>query len=329
MTAARRRSRHIPKGDTLRPGETHTPHHVTSFSTSYLTHSLLHLSWRLQPRDLTLALLLDEHRTLTTAQITAVLFSSPRTCRNRLDVLRHLGFIDRVLLNRPGRPLGAHWVPGRLSARYAALSRDERPPTARALWERQDSVMTTDKLGHLVGTNQFFIDLLAHTRTHPGTRLARWWSTRHTAAAHGRRINPDGHGIWREGDSTVGWYLEHDRGTESHRRLVEKLDPYRALRADGGPHYPVLFWLPTTARESNLHHRLAGVPPGVTVATAARDAANGAGPAGAVWRLAGNGRHRLRLSELPSRPGQPGAYNPGPATPDEDPLRLLLPYPSS
>ncbi|MDQ1646710.1 MAG: hypothetical protein QOJ50_2894 [Cryptosporangiaceae bacterium] len=326
MTRPRRRPRHIPKGDTPVPGETITPPILSPVSSSYLTHSLLHLSWRLQPRDLTLALLLDEHRTLTTGQITTVLFSSPRTCRNRLDALRGLRFIDRVLLNRPGQPLSAHWVPGPLSARYAALARDERPPTARALWERQDSIMTTDKLGHLVGANQFFIDLLARARTHPGARLLRWWSARSAAAGHGGLIHPDGHGIWREGGSTAGFYLEHDTGTETHRRLAGKLEQYRSIQSRGGPSYPVLFWLPSTARENNLHRHLAGLTAGVTVATAARDAANGAGPAGAVWRLAGNGRHRLRLSELPSRPGKPDTgYDPGPATPDQDPLRLLLP----
>jgi hypothetical protein len=95
-------------------------------------------------------------------------------------------------------------------------------------------------------------------------------------------------------------------------RLVAKLEPYRRLRRDGGPGYPVLFWLPTTARETNLHARLAGVSPGgIAVATAARDTA--AHPARAVWRLVGNGRRRLRLAELPNQPGRPGPYNPGPA----------------
>jgi hypothetical protein len=135
-------------------------------------------------------------------------------------------------------------------------------------------------------------------------------------------VRPDGHGVWRDHDTTAGFYLEHDRGTEPIGRLITKLEPYRRLRRDGGPGYPVLFWLPATARETNLHARLAEAPlAGLAVATAARDAADH--PAEAVWRLAGNGRRRMRLAELPNQPGRPGPYNPGPATPDQHPLRLL------
>jgi len=59
------------------------------------------------------------------------------------------------------------------------------------------------------------------------------------------------------------------------------------------------------------------------VATAARDAVAGHGPAGPVWRVAGNGRRRLRLAELPCQLGEPGAYHPGPPAPEQDPLYLL------
>ena len=87
----------------------------------------------------------------------------------------------------------------------------------------------------------------------------------------------------------------------------------------------MLFWLPTTARETNLHRRLNGAARGLIVATAARDrrSAAGHGPAGPVWKVAGNGRRRLRLAELPCRLGQAGGYNPGPPTPEQDPLYLL------
>ena len=63
------------------------------------------------------------------------------------------------------------------------------------------------------------------------------------------------------------------------------------------------------------------------MATAARDALDGHSPAGPVWRLAGNGRHRLHLADLPSHHGRPGPYTPGPPTPDQDPLHLLPPTP--
>ena len=285
--------------------------------------SLLQVSWRLLPRDYTLALLLDDHRVLTTGQITAALFGSARTCRNRLTVLRRIGFVERFTLpRRPGGQALECWLPGLLAARYAALARDQRPPSPATVRDRQDAVLASPQLTHLLGVNQFFVDLLAHTRAHPHTRLARWWPAAQATAAAGRRIRPDGHGVFVDHEQTVAFWLEHDTGTETIGRLAGKVEAYRRLRADGGPGYPVLFWLPNPTREANLHRRLTSTPPsGIPVATAVADPA-GPGPAGPVWRLAGNGRRRLRLAELPYHPGRPGPYHLQPPIEQDDPLRL-------
>jgi hypothetical protein len=120
----------------------------------------------------------------------------------------------------------------------------------------------------------------------------------------------------------VGWFLELDRGTETLGRLVDKLVSHRRLHAEGGPPWAVLFVLPNRTREQNLHRKLAEHPePTLTVATTSPE--SGDDPAGPVWRLAGNGRHRLPLTQLPSGHGQPGSLNPGPPEPDQNPLRLL------
>jgi hypothetical protein len=90
-----------------------------------------------------------------------------------------------------------------------------------------------------------------------------------------------------------------DLGTEPLSRVAGKLSGY----ADLGPRraYPVLFWLPGTAREANLHAVLSrtGVPDGVTVATAAADHDTHNGPAGPVWRTYGD-PGRVALSDLPA-----------------------------
>ena len=102
-------------------------------------------------------------------------------------------------------------------------------------------------------------------------------------------VRPDGHGVWIDGGR---------RGAVLARRSTSapKLCPGSSASSPATPRspppraYPVLFWLPTAAREANLHAHLtrAGVPDGVTVATAAADHAAGAGgPAGPVWRVAG------------------------------------------
>jgi hypothetical protein len=327
MTNHGNATRNIPPGDISRPGVPRTPRpRPVDISRRGRPHdSLREISWRLEPRDYVLAHLLHEHRYLTTAQITAILFSSERTCRNRLNILRKLGFIDWFMPVRPSRGrLPVHWVPGPLSARYVALHNGERPPTPRAVREAQDALVSGGHLDHTDGTNQFFVDLIAHSRTQPDTRLTRWWPGRRIAAAVDHNVRPDGHGVWSEHDRQVAFFLEYDTGTEAHRVLAAKLPAYRKAAAAGGPVWPVLFWLPTTARETNFHRRLNGAARGLVVATAARDTAAEHGPAGPVWKVAGNGRRRLRLAEMPCRIGQPGAYHPGPPTPEQDPLHLLL-----
>jgi len=287
-------------------------------------HTLIDLSHRLRPRDYTIAALLDEHVTLTTEQLTSMLFDNPITCRHRLQALRGLGFIDRFIRNRPGAPNPVCWLPGPLSARYMALARGDNPPTARALRERQDRVYASPTLAHLLAVNSVFAALLVHARQHRGADLTRWWSERTTTAAFGRRIRPDGHGVWTDGHGQTGFFVELDRGTETIGTLVDKLGSHRRLRAEGGPAYPILFVLPSRIREQNLHRRLTDRPePALHVATTSPE--SGPDPAGPVWRLAGNGRHRLTLGELPSDHGEPGPLTPGPPRPDQHPLRLPNP----
>jgi hypothetical protein len=243
-----------------------------------------------------------------------------------MTTLRSFGFVDRFIRrNEPGVANLVCWVPGPLSARLTALATEQTPPTARALRERQDRVYANPALDHLLDTNEFFTRLLAHSRSHEDTALRRWWSERVTTGAFGQRIHPDGHGVWAEPDRETGFFLELDRGTEPLGRLADKLSSYRRLRAEGGPPYVVLFALPSRAREQNLHRRLADRPePSLVIATTSPEA--GSDPADPVWRLVGNGRHRLGLADLPGGHGQPGPLNPGPPGPADHPLRHLCDY---
>ena len=288
------------------------------------TSTLLDASKRLRPRDYTIAHLLDQHLVLTTAQLAPVFFDSPITCQHRLHTLRRLRFIDRFVRNRPGVPRPLCWVSGPLSARYVALAGEDAPPTLKAVRERQDRIFSSPRLDHLLGINEFFIQLLVHARHHPQTRLARWWSERDTSAAYGRRIHPDGHGVWVGGGRSVGFFLEL-----RHR--------HRAARAAGRPSWrrtagcrrgrPVL---PGAVRAALAGPGAEPAPP-----VRRRDGARawpwrpparsrGDDPAGAGV-AAGRQRPRtaLTLADLPSAHGQPGPINPGAPTPEQDPLRLL------
>lgn len=120
--------------------------------------------------------------------------------------------------------------------------------------------------------------------------------------------------MWIEDGREVRFFLEHDTGAGPVRDLMERIERHRQLRYGGGPDYPVLIWLPTRAREAELHAdlkrgRFGLTLAGLTVATAARD--TGAGPACAAWWVttandesrsatAGTEQDRCRLKDLRS-----------------------------
>ncbi len=282
---------------------------------------------RMQRRDQAIARLLDEHRTLTTTQIAAVFFSTDSTAANRLYELRRVGWLNRFIAAPGlGRP-GVHWVLGPTGAVWSAGYDDRIPPHPNTSIRRAIALSASANLTHTDGANQFFVDLLARARAQPDCRVERWWSATHVGEAFGQRVHPDGHAVWREGARQVGFLLEYDTGTETLGRLKDKLDPYVRLRRDGGPDYPVLFYLPSPVRETNFHRKLNGLaatlPITVATATPSGAGAHPDGPAGPIWKVAGNGRSRYRLAALLSHPGRLGAYHPGPPTPEQDPLFLL------
>src|SRR5207237_10242595 len=131
-----------------------------------------------------------------------------------------------------------------------------------------------------------------HSDSMDGARLARWWNEARCRAVCGNLVRPDGHGVWHTARRAVPFWLEMDLGTEVLSRVAGKLTGYAHL-AGTRRGYPVLFWLPTAARETNLHAHLArtGVPDGLTVATATDEHPAGTGgPPGAACRVAAHPR---------------------------------------
>jgi hypothetical protein len=121
-----------------------------------------------------------------------------------------------------------------------------------------------------------------------------WWGERRCAAAWGDLARPDAAAVWRSpAGARVGFAVEYDTGTEALARVAAKLADYTDLAVAAGQVLPVLFWLPSVAREAALHRlfdptaldRAAGAGSGLLVATAGADhAATAGGPAGRVWR---------------------------------------------
>ncbi|MDG4793523.1 replication-relaxation family protein [Micromonospora sp. WMMD1082] len=262
---------------------------------------------RLTPRDRHLLNLLDQHRTFTTDQLVDLAFGSVGRARNRLNTLHDRGILDRFRhYQRPGSQAW-RWTLGPVGAALLAAGRDEALPRPAAVRDATARLAMSPTLAHLLTVNGFFVALTAHARAHPGARLVRWWNEARCREACGTLVRPDGHGVWSDdtragGGRAVPFWVEADLGTETLPRVVGKLTGYAALPPRRA--YPVLFWLPTAAREANLHTHLhrAGLPDGLTVATATREHAAAPGPAGPVWRIVGH-HDRVRLAHLPAPTG--------------------------
>jgi hypothetical protein len=260
----------------------------------------------LTARDLQIAQWLDQHGVLTTAQIAGALFTSDSRASHRLLQLWRLGLIDRFHRPNPGGGFGPwHWVIGALGARLAAAAHNRTPPTACQLALRHERLAASPTLAHLLGANQFFLDLHNHARASADHNLLRWWSERDTARRYSNRIHPDGHALWQHRRATIGLFLEFDTGSEHFDRVLRRLAAYDQMVADGGPAYPVLFWLHSAHREVNLQTALAAHPTShVCVATGVRGRYGG--PADTVWLLHGDTRRRM-IDELPSHHGDPSS----------------------
>jgi hypothetical protein len=266
---------------------------------------VLRVRAQLTARDIQLLDWLADHRVLTSFQIASALFSSLDFAQRRLLTLHRLGLVDRF---RPLRAGGGsypwHYVLDYLGAQFVAASRDEPPPRPTQSADRVRRIAASRTLDHQLGLNQFFIDLAAQARTNPAMHLERWLSEQQCArpGAFGialiTSVHPDGHGIWCEGDERLAFFLEFDGGTERHSVLMDKLARYGRHVQQGGPRWPVLFSLPTAAREQHLHRLLEQEGSPVPVATTARDIAPYGHPTDATWLVHGNDRRPRRLIEL-------------------------------
>jgi hypothetical protein len=275
---------------------------------------------RLTPRDRLLISWLAEHYLLSTDQIHRALFTALRTAQMRLTILHRLQVLHRFAFSTArGTPETSYlYTLGPLGLRRHPNAYHDpdnlrlKPP--RSSVDRADRIARSQTLHHLLGVNQFFVDLHAHTRTHDDAALLRWWSEQHATTHFSRaRIHPDGHGIWHAAGSTVGFFLEHDRETENLARVIRKHKGYERL-ARYGPRFPVLLWVPTQRRETSLLRVLHGVATPMPVATAVHCD----NPAAPVWALTSDPFQRRALHQLPADPGPDGYTDPDPL--DDDPL---------
>jgi hypothetical protein len=218
---------------------------------------------RLTDRDRYLLQLLITHRVLTSDQIAALAFESPRRARRRLLILA-----QRHVLARFRHPIASgsqtwRYTPGILGETIHAATTGLPIPRPAKINERITRLTHSPELDHRIGVNGFFTALLTHARHNQNVELVEWWSAHRTAATTGAYVHPDGYGLWREhthpndphtsATIEVGFFLEYDRGNEQQSRLINKIERYAAM-TQAGINKPILFVFTSTHRETNFHH---------------------------------------------------------------------------
>lgn len=282
---------------------------------------------QLTPRDRMVLELVAEHQVLTTEQLRALMFPSISRAQHRLLDLTDAGVLWRT---QPYRAEGGskpfHYLLGYRGAELRAARQGVQPPRPITHADRLRRILESPTLAHLLGVNQFFADLADYCRRSglgspfsgagrlEGEGLHSWRSEKSITEFYERKVTPDGYGCWYQGGQWLGFFLEHDMGTEPLGRVADKLDRYttsgdRAFdrfdtaRQLGGM---VLIWVASRRREQGVRKVLQAKHSPVPVATAARDCGDPDGPAGEVWSVvtAEPARsRRVRLGELPNMIG--------------------------
>lgn len=171
-------------------------------------------------------------------------FDSEARARTRLVALQRLGVLDRFEPLRHSfgrRPY--HYVLGPLGAAVLAAERGEDPDRAARRWksERTLALGSTQRLAHILGVNDFACALVGQARRDRSTRLVDWLTEAEAARWTDGIVRPDGWGVWEADGSTVEFFLEYDRGTETLARLAGKLRDYERFETERGATAWVLF----------------------------------------------------------------------------------------
>ena len=258
----------------------------------------------LTDRDREILRLLRWHRVLTTSQIHLMFFRDLNTAQHRMTRLHELRLVERFRPPRCGRDGEYHYVLDVLGAYVVAVMANRDPDRELKMRWRTDqalSISTSQRLAHTVGANDLFVRLVAAARHRPDAELSTWWGERYCKERLAGIVYPDGVGVWREGDATVVFCLEYDRGTEQLGRLAKKAADYARLEEASGWAFWVLVVVPGPRREAGARAALSGQ--GLAVATTTQPQA--VRPTDAIWAPLGAEGARLRLADLAEWPRPP------------------------
>lgn len=198
---------------------------------------------RLTARDVRIIDAVYQYRLLAQAQIRRLLFAgkNPNTANRRLFLLYHNGYLDRRFLLQEGGILTSEtlYVLDR-KGRDMLL---EQGRHEEVKWERGQYPTGSQKIPHLLGTNQFRIEMV-HAAKAMNLHLDIWLddTTLHQdydrVYIKGKRaeesIIPDGYfQLRRPGRAAMHFFLELDNDKMSIPRFQRKIRKYIAWHASG------------------------------------------------------------------------------------------------
>lgn len=286
----------------------------------------LALADRITDRDHQIATSVYEHRVLTVTQLAELHFHGLERARKRLTALTDLRVLARF--RPPCAPGGGssqyHYVLDEHGALLIAARRLVRVSDLDWTSSRTLAIQGSQQLRHRIEANGFTTRLTHALRTtQPAARLD-WRGQAACARTYRDIVQPDSHLTitWPNGRA-LDAFLEWDRGTETLRRLQDKLDRYDDLALGRDQLVTVLLVLPSERRERNAHHALTPTT-GVRLLTTTAERHH-ADPLARNWLTAGQ-MDRVALTDLPQQSsaahravdefGPPGS-SAGPTTPDQ------------
>jgi len=286
----------------------------------------------LTQRDLVLLTALHDYRYLDTRLLELLFFPSSRSTQIRIKELHELGLIHRWKLSQPPGNYRLHSLVllSPRGARVLAASAGEDP--RRHVKRAEDAMFHCFNLTHDLEANGFFVGVGVASRDLPDQGLYHWvgeaqqrvlFRARSRDGVDIRQPASDGWGRYLAPAGSITFDLEWDRGTESMKRLGDKVRGYMehfSHRRDAECRH-ILVVLPTVAREHHLHAVIGnafamGMLNCCRFWLTSRQRLESEGPLGRLWLHAPPGKepdvwkeqrldfgdHRLSLAELPALP---------------------------
>lgn len=262
------------------------------------------IAGRITERDRAIAAALYEHRVLTAQQIYELYFDSLDRARDRLAQLHQLGVVERF---RPYRQHGSHPYHYLLDQAGALLIASERGIEVCELdYSRAKTLRlaSSQQLRHQVETNGLVTSLARALRTTAGGTLLEWRGQRRCVQTWGELVRPDAFVRLRLAGMALALWLEHDRASEQHARLQEKLDRYEELALALEHPVTLLLTLPGERRERELRRTLRAASEVLLLTTTTER--HHADPLAANW-LPARAEQRIALAQLDARCSDHGA----------------------